>query len=119
MAPRIIVGSSKMPPIAPRTAQPFGQLPASAIADPKTEGRRAVCIAISRSLVSVRRRHRKGRALELAKGIYRGQSGPEAAEEEVNTALTEYARGVWSEAQCPPTPGVPPLTKGAIADVMR
>ncbi len=116
MAPRNMAMTH---PVAPQTAHPFGQLPASAIADPKTEGRRAVCIAIQRSLVSVRRRHRKGRALELAKGIYRGTGGPEAADEEVNTALSEYARGLWSEAQCPPTPGVPALPKGAIADVMR
>lgn len=92
--------------------------PAVALAQPQAEARRALCSAVQYALARVKRGHWRAKAMEIAIRGYRGQGGPQAAEGVINSALVDYGRGKWDEAQCPPG-GVPPLAKGAIASVMR
>jgi len=105
--------------IAPRVPQPYNQPAAAALSEPQAEGRRALCGAVQFALTRVKRKHWKTKAMENAIASYRGKGGSGAAEGAVNSALMDYGRGKWDEAQCPPTVGVPPLAKGTIGAVMR
>jgi len=105
-------------PIGIRPGVPFVHPPAAAFSNPQVEGRRAVCGTAQLIIARGKRRRLILRARQIAIATYRGQGGPQAAEQAVNRTIDEYKHGIWSESQCPAAPGMPPLPKGAIAELI-
>lgn len=97
----------------------YGQTATTALSEQQTEGRRALCSAVGYVFKKGRKKHRKSKALEMAVEAYRGQGGPQAADQAIRGALEDYGRGRWGEEQCPNATGSTPLPEGTIGEVMR
>lgn len=84
----------------------------------RDEGRRALCQAVRDSLPDFKAgKLHKHRVVHLARSTFRGDH--EMADQAVDQALVDYARGTWSEAQCPEEPGHGPMSKGTIDAVVN
>jgi hypothetical protein len=111
-----LVRSEPTKQINPVPLSPRQQVASRQGSDLKQDGRAAVCAAARAALPSFRAGRLNGRqARRLAHETYRGVGGHQSAHEAVHEALMEYSAGAWSEADCPPGP---PLTKGAIGQIM-